>query len=88
VAILARCLMLMSAQSWCVCFGRTPNCVWTVHFCKNRGLLRLRAEPVEAYRVIGAEKAIYTVRRMCALLEVSRSGFYKWRMRRETAQAA
>jgi putative transposase len=33
--------------------------------------------------VIEAEKATYTVRRMCALLEVSRSGFYKWRMRRD-----
>jgi transposase InsO family protein len=29
--------------------------------------------------VIEAEKATYTVKRMCALLEVSRSGFYKWR---------
>jgi putative transposase len=29
--------------------------------------------------VIEAEKAIYTVSRMCGLLEVSRSGFYKWR---------
>ncbi|WP_264024888.1 IS3 family transposase [Mycolicibacterium pyrenivorans] len=27
-----------------------------------------------------AEKAIYTVKRMCELLEVSRSGFYKWRV--------
>jgi len=30
---------------------------------KSRGLLRLRAEPVVAYRVIEAEKAIYTVKR-------------------------
>ena len=29
--------------------------------------------------MIEAEKATYTVRRMCDLLEVSRSGFYKWR---------
>ena len=41
-------------------------------------------EPVEAYRVIEAEKAIYTVSRMCALLEVSRSGFYKWRRSRDS----
>jgi putative transposase len=33
--------------------------------------------------VIEAEKAIYTVPRMCALLEVSRSGFYKWRKSRD-----
>jgi hypothetical protein len=32
--------------------------------------------------VIEAEKATYTVKRMCALLEVSRSGFYKWRKSR------
>jgi putative transposase len=32
--------------------------------------------------VIEAEKAIYTVKRMCELLEVSRSGFYKWRKTR------
>jgi putative transposase len=29
--------------------------------------------------VIEAEKATYPVKRMCGLLEVSRSGFYKWR---------
>jgi len=33
--------------------------------------------------VIEAEKAIYTVSRMCGLLEVSRSGFYKWRRSRD-----
>jgi putative transposase len=32
--------------------------------------------------VIEAQKATYTVSRMCALLEVSRSGFYKWRKSR------
>lgn len=29
--------------------------------------------------MIEAEKATYTVKRMCELLEVSRSGYYKWR---------
>ena len=33
--------------------------------------------------MIEAEKATYTVRRMCDLLEVSRSGFYKWRKTRD-----
>jgi hypothetical protein len=33
--------------------------------------------------VIEAEKAIYTVSRMCGLLEVSRSGFYTWRQSRD-----
>ena len=33
--------------------------------------------------MIEAEKATYTVRRMCELLEVSRSGFYKWRKTRD-----
>ena len=33
--------------------------------------------------MIEAEKATYPVKRMCDLLEVSRSGFYKWRVRRE-----
>jgi putative transposase len=33
--------------------------------------------------VIEAEKATYTVKRMCNLLEVSRSGFYKWRKNRD-----
>lgn len=33
--------------------------------------------------MIEAEKAIYTVSRMCGLLEVSRSGFYKWRQSRD-----
>jgi putative transposase len=33
--------------------------------------------------VIEAEKATYPIKRMCALLEVSRSGFYKWRKTRD-----
>ena len=33
--------------------------------------------------MIEAEKAIYTVKRMCELLEVSRSGYYKWRKSRD-----
>lgn len=33
--------------------------------------------------MIEAEKANYTVVRMCELLEVSRSGFYKWRAGRD-----
>jgi putative transposase len=33
--------------------------------------------------VIEAEKAGYPIKRMCALLEVSRSGFYKWRANRD-----
>lgn len=33
--------------------------------------------------MIEAEKAGYTVQRMCELLEVSRSGFYKWRKSRQ-----
>jgi len=35
LVILARCWMLMSAQSWSVCAGETPNYVWTVHFEKS-----------------------------------------------------
>lgn len=34
--------------------------------------------------MIEAEKASYTVSRMCGLLEVSRSGFYKWRKSRQS----
>ena len=33
--------------------------------------------------MIEAEKAGYPIKRMCALLEVSRSGFYKWRANRD-----
>jgi putative transposase len=32
--------------------------------------------------VIEAQKATYTIKRMCELLEVSRSGYYKWRKAR------
>jgi transposase InsO family protein len=34
--------------------------------------------------VIEAEKATYTIKRMCGLLEVSRSGFYQWRASRDS----
>ena len=33
--------------------------------------------------MIEAEKATYPIKRMCELLEVSRSGFYKWRASRD-----
>ncbi|WP_157185955.1 hypothetical protein [Mycobacterium canetti] len=33
--------------------------------------------------MIEAEKATYTVKRMCECLEVSRSGYYKWRKSRD-----
>jgi len=33
--------------------------------------------------VIEAEKATYPIKRMCELLEVSRSGYYKWRANRD-----
>ena len=33
--------------------------------------------------MIEAEKDIYSITRMCELLEVSRSGFYKWRTSRD-----
>lgn len=34
--------------------------------------------------MIEAETASYTIKRMCELLEVSRSGYYKWRSARES----
>ena len=33
--------------------------------------------------MIEAEKANYSIKRMCTLLEVSRSGYYKWRKSRD-----
>ncbi|GGK93960.1 hypothetical protein Ppa06_62220 [Planomonospora parontospora subsp. parontospora] len=33
------------------------------------------------YELIDAEKANHTIARMCAWLEVSRSGYYEWRDR-------
>jgi putative transposase len=36
------------------------------------------------YRIIEAEKANFTIVRMTGLLEVSRSGFYKWRLTQQT----
>ena len=44
---------------------------------KSRSLLRLRTQPVEAYRVIEAEKPTYPVERMCELLEMSPLGVRK-----------
>jgi len=34
---------------------------------KSRALRRLRKRPVEAYRVIEAEKATYSIKRICEL---------------------
>ena len=34
------------------------------------------------FQLIDAEKATHTVKRLCGLLEVSRSGFYAWKARR------
>jgi transposase InsO family protein len=38
--------------------------------------------------VIEAEKATYAIKRMCELLGVSRSGFYKWRLGRDRGPSA
>ncbi len=34
--------------------------------------------------MIEAEKASYPIKRMCELLQMSRSGFYKWRKSRDS----
>jgi putative transposase len=39
------------------------------------------------FRFIAAEKAQYTVRRLCRCLEVSRSGYYAWQSRRPSLRA-
>lgn len=38
------------------------------------------------YRFIAAEKAYHPVMRLCRLLQVSRSGFYAWQKRKESAR--
>ena len=38
--------------------------------------------------MIEAQKASYPIKRMCELLEVSRSGFYQWRASRDRGEPA
>ncbi len=60
--------------------ARTPNYVWTASSGKKpRPFSHPSRTGVDAYRLIGSEKAHYSVVRMTRLLEVSRSGYYKWR---------
>jgi len=51
----------------------------------SRGLLR-EAEPVR-FRFIAAEKAEHSVTILCRCLQVTRSGFYAWQARPESAHA-
>ena len=55
------------------------------HLKKSRGLLR-EAEPVR-FRFIAAEKASHSVTILCRCLQVTRSGFYAWQRRPESAHA-
>ena len=84
LAILLGCLMSMNAWSWSVCAVRMPITFGPRISENSRGLLRLRAESVEAYRLIEAEKATYPIKRMCELLEVSRSGYLQVAQSRES----
>ncbi len=68
--------------------SRTPSCGGSGVPEKSSGLLRHReSEPVEAYRLMEAEKATpnnvdgFEVARLARLLEVSRSSYYDWAQR-------
>jgi hypothetical protein len=77
---------------------RTPSSAQQVaragtrEILKSGGLLRQgRRDPMTAFRFIAAEKAGYSVKTMCRVLGVSRSGFHAWtrrRRRRERWRAA
>ncbi|WP_373294410.1 IS3 family transposase, partial [Nonomuraea glycinis] len=57
-------------------------------FLKKSRLLRGRESMTLAkYELIDAEKAHHAIARMCAWLEVSRSGYYEWRERPASATA-
>ena len=76
---LTRCLMLRNARSWSVCAVRTPNYIWAdSEFLENSAPF---SSPSTTGRGLpgGRDGEGYPIKRMCELLEVSRSGFYKWR---------
>jgi putative transposase len=48
---------------------------------KQRHNFRVEATVSDKYELIDAEKATYPIAKICAWLDVSKSGFYEWRDR-------
>lgn len=76
-----------SVPSWRGCGGRTQICGWIARSCGGLQRFRPGDDTVSRFRAVEELQADYAVKRLCQVVEVSRSGYYAWRTRPAPARA-
>src|SRR3954468_4443545 len=77
----------MSAMSCAGCAARTGSSPRSARSSESGGLLRQgQRDPAVIFRFIAAKKAEHSIKTMCRVLDVSRSGFHAWERRAPSAR--